>query len=129
MLSDVPSAPRFLVEVFSFVVHAEFEVGILQSIFISQTTDFHFVSFHFVSQTTVSLKIERVDKIHPLHSNMLFGKILSFSNKYATVVTQFDWIKGTISASRLYPCTALNMTFDNSKEITFTAACKFAIAQ
>ena len=124
MLSDVPSAPRFLVEVFSFVVHAEFEVGILQSIFISQTTD-----FHFVSQTTVSLKIERVDKIHPLHSNMLFGKILSFSNKYATVVTQFDWIKGTISASRLYPCTALNMTFDNSKEITFTAACKFAIAQ
>ena len=29
MLSDVPSAPRFLVEVFSFVVHAEFEVGVL----------------------------------------------------------------------------------------------------
>ena len=83
MLSDVPSAPRFLVDVFSFVVHAEFEVGILQRIFISQTTDFHFanyrfsfrklqifisqttdfhfvsfhfVSLHFVSQTTVSLK-------------------------------------------------------------------------
>ena len=29
MLSDVPSAPRFLVDVFSFVVHAEFEVGVL----------------------------------------------------------------------------------------------------
>ena len=27
--SDVPSAPRFLVDVFSFVVHAEFEVGVL----------------------------------------------------------------------------------------------------
>ena len=35
MLSDVSSAPRFLVDrVFSFVVHAEFEVGILQRIFI-----------------------------------------------------------------------------------------------
>ena len=29
----------------------------------------------------------------------------------------------------MYPCTATNITFDNSKEITFTAACKFAIAQ
>ena len=28
MLNDVPSAPRFLVDV-SFVVHAEFEVGVL----------------------------------------------------------------------------------------------------
>ena len=29
MLSDVPSAPLFLVDVFFFVVHAEFEVGVL----------------------------------------------------------------------------------------------------
>ena len=29
MLSNVPSASRFLVDVFSFVVHAEFEVGVL----------------------------------------------------------------------------------------------------
>ena len=29
MLINVPSAPRFLVHVFSFVVHAEFEVGVL----------------------------------------------------------------------------------------------------
>ena len=29
MLSDVLSAPGFLVDVFSFVVHAEFEVGVL----------------------------------------------------------------------------------------------------
>ena len=29
VLNDVPSAPRFLVDVFSFVVHAEFEVGVL----------------------------------------------------------------------------------------------------
>ena len=65
-LSDVPSAPRFLVDVFSFVVHAEFEVGVLHpedihfanyrfsfrklQILISQTTDFHFVLLHFVSQ-------------------------------------------------------------------------------
>ena len=28
-LSDVPSAPRILVDVFSFAVHAEFEVGVL----------------------------------------------------------------------------------------------------
>ena len=29
MLSNVPSASRFLVDIFSFVVHAEFEVGVL----------------------------------------------------------------------------------------------------
>ena len=29
VLSNVPSAPRFLVDVFSFAVHAEFEVGVL----------------------------------------------------------------------------------------------------
>ena len=29
MLGDVLSPPRFLVDVFSFVVHAEFEVGVL----------------------------------------------------------------------------------------------------
>ena len=29
MLIDVPSTPRFLVDVFSFVVHAEFEVSFL----------------------------------------------------------------------------------------------------
>ena len=29
MLIDVPSTPRFLVDVFSFFVHAEFEVGVL----------------------------------------------------------------------------------------------------
>ena len=29
MLIDVPSTPRLLVDMFSFVVHAEFEVGVL----------------------------------------------------------------------------------------------------
>ena len=29
VLSDVLSTPRFLVDVFSFVVHAEFQVGVL----------------------------------------------------------------------------------------------------
>ena len=37
MLSDVLSAPRFPVDVFSFVVHAEFEVGVLPP------EDFHFI--------------------------------------------------------------------------------------
>ena len=83
----------------------------------------------FKEGDTVSIKIDRVDKKNPLHPNMLFAKILNFSNNYATVVTQFGRIKGTISASRLYPCTATNITFDNSKEITFTAACKSATAQ
>ena len=87
VLSDGPSAPRFLVDVFSFVVHAEFEVGILQRIFISQTTNFHFanyrfsfrklqififVSFHFVSQTTVSLCFKP-----PVSRCLLFSKMNS----------------------------------------------------
>ena len=83
----------------------------------------------FKEGDTASIKIDRADKKNPLHPNMLFGKILNFSNNYATVVTQFGRIKGTISASRLYPCTATNITFDNSKEITFTAARKSATAQ
>ena len=29
VLSDVLSAPQFLIDVFSFVVHAEFQVGVL----------------------------------------------------------------------------------------------------
>ena len=33
-----------------FVVHAEFEVGILQRIFISQTTDSHFANYRFSSR-------------------------------------------------------------------------------
>ena len=57
MLSDVPSAPRFLVDVFSFVVHADFEVGILLPEyfhFANYRFSFRFVSLYFVSQTTVS---------------------------------------------------------------------------
>lgn len=41
----------------------------------------------FKEGDTVSIKIDRVDNINPLHLNMLFGKkILNFSNSYATVV-------------------------------------------
>ena len=58
MLSDVPSAPRFLVDVFSFVVHAEFEVGILQSSFISQTTDSHFANYRICTIPYFVLKEE-----------------------------------------------------------------------
>ena len=41
MLSDVPSGPRFLVDVFSFVAHAEFKVGVLAP------EDFHFANYRF----------------------------------------------------------------------------------
>ena len=42
--------------------------------FISQTTDFHFVSFHLVSQTTVSLENCRT-KFNPSRSQSLFIKV------------------------------------------------------
>ena len=80
----------------------------------------------FKEVDTISIKIDRADKkIHYIPT--CFLKNINFSNNYATVVTQFGRIKGTISASRLYPCTVTNMTF--YKEITLTAACKFAIAE
>ena len=63
MLSDVPSAPRFFVDVFSFVVHAEFEVGILQRIFISQTTSLRSKRFlaRFVEKVGTRAKKKRKD--------------------------------------------------------------------
>ena len=61
VLSVVPSAPRFLVEAFFFVVHAEFEVGILQRIFISQTTDFHFPNYRFSFRKLQILILQTTD--------------------------------------------------------------------
>ena len=63
MLNDVPSAPRFLVDVFSSVVHAAFEVGILQKILISHTTDFHFANYRF-SFRTLQILISQTTDFH-----------------------------------------------------------------
>ena len=37
----------------------------------------------------VSIKIDPVDKISPLHPNVLIGKITEVENDYAKIVTKF----------------------------------------
>ena len=76
-MSDVPSALRFLVEVFSFVVHAEFEVGILQRIFILQTTDFHFANYRF-SFRTLQIFISQTTDFHFANNRFSFRKTTDF---------------------------------------------------
>ena len=74
-----------------------------------------------------AIKIDRVDKTSPVHPNMLLGKIMEIRPKdYAKIVTPQGIInlKGFISFSRLYPCTSRNVTLDDCKEISFTAARK-----
>ena len=79
----------------------------------------------------VSIKIDRVDKTSPLHSNLLLGKIEEFVNTYARIVTKFGRINTLISPTRLYPCsvtcTTQNIELDYSTELTFSAACKKAM--
>ena len=77
----------------------------------------------------VAIKIDRVDKSSPLHPNVLIGKIITVENNYAKVVTKFGRLKTYISTNRLNKCTETNISFDFSKEITFSAACKMAAAQ
>ena len=75
----------------------------------------------------VSIKIDKVDK-STLHPNLLMAKIVSvdsYSN-YVQVVTPFGRIKGAIAPNRLNHCTATNVTFNDNKEISFSAACKEA---
>ena len=75
----------------------------------------------------VSIKIDKVDK-STLHPNLLMAKIVSvdsYSN-YVQVVTPFGRIKGAIAPNRLNHCTATNVTFNDNKEILFSAACKEA---
>ena len=52
----------------------------------------------------VSIKIDRVDKTSPFHSNLLLGKIEQIVNTYARVVTKFGRINTLISPTCLYPC-------------------------
>lgn len=77
----------------------------------------------------VSIKIDKVDKTSPLHPNVLLGKITHVENDYAKIVTKFGKVKTFISANRLNKCTATNIKFDYSKDITFSAACKMATEQ
>lgn len=77
----------------------------------------------------VSIKIDRVDKTSPLHPNLLLGKVTEVVDNYAKIVANFGIISTYISTSRLNKCTQTSVTFDYSKEITFSAACKMAVNQ
>ena len=77
----------------------------------------------------VSIKIDRVDKTSPLHPNLLLGKVTEVVDNYANIVANFGIISTYISTSRLNKCTQTSVTFDYSKEITFSAACKMAVNQ
>lgn len=77
----------------------------------------------------VSIKIDKVDKASLFHPNMLLGKIIEIENQYARVVTKFGQIQTLISPKRLNLCTATNLSFDYSKEISYTIACKKANIQ
>ena len=80
-------------------------------------------SSQFKVEDVVSIK---VDKPSPFYPNMLLGKITELENHYARVVTRFGKIQTLISPTRLNLCAAINLTFDYSKEISFTSACKQA---
>ena len=77
----------------------------------------------------VSIKIDPVDKISPLHRNILIGKITEVENDHAKIVTKFGRLKTYISTNRLNKCTATNIQLDFSTEITFSAACRKAAEQ
>ena len=74
----------------------------------------------------VSIKIDGVDKKSSFHPNILLRKVLETENNYVKVVTPFGRIKGFITPSRLFSCTATNVKLDCEKEISFTGACKLA---
>ena len=76
----------------------------------------------------VSIKIDKVDKAAPFHPNLLLGKITQIENRYVRVVTKFGKIHSLISPNRLMKCTATNLQFDYSKEISFMG-CKQANLQ
>ena len=77
----------------------------------------------------VSIKIYRVDKTSPLHSNLLLGKIEEVVNSYVQVVTKNGRINTLISPTRLYPRTAStqNIELAYTTVLSFSAACKFMI--
>ena len=60
----------------------------------------------------VSIKIDPVDKISPLHLTVLIGKITKVENDYAKIVTKFGRLKTYISTKRLNKYTATNIQLD-----------------
>ena len=70
----------------------------------------------------VSIKIDPVDKISPLHPNVLIGKITEVENDYTKIVTKLGRLKTYISTDRLNKSTTTNIQLDLSTEITFSAA-------
>ena len=60
----------------------------------------------------VSIKIDPVDKISPLHLTVLIGKITEVENDYAKIVTKFGRLKTYISTKRLNKYTATNIQLD-----------------
>ena len=83
----------------------------------------------FKVEDVVSIKINKVNKMTPFTPNMLIGKITEIENHYARVLTRFGKIQSLIRPTRLNLCTATNLTFDYSKEVSFTSACKKATFQ
>ena len=77
----------------------------------------------------VSIKINKVNKMTPFTPNMLIEKIPDIENHYAWVLTRFGKTQSLSCPSRLNLCTAINLTFDYSKEVSFTSACKQATFQ
>ena len=86
-------------------------------------------SSQFKVGDVVSIKIDKVDKRSPFHPNMLLGKITEIENQYAWVVTRFGKIQSLISPTRLNLCTATNLSFDYTKDVSFTSVCKQANLQ
>ena len=66
----------------------------------------------------VSIKIDPVDKISPLHHNVS----IEVENDYAKIVTKFGGLKTYISTNRLNKCTTTNIHLDLSTQITFSNA-------
>ena len=86
-------------------------------------------SSQFKVGDVVSIKIDKVDKRSPFHPNMLLGKITEIENQYAREVTRFGKIQSLISPTRLNLCTATNLSFDYTRDVSFTSACKQANLQ
>ena len=83
----------------------------------------------FHADEYVSIKIDLVDKISPLHPNVWIGKITEVENDYAKIVTKFGRLKTYISTNRLNKCTATNIQLEFSTERIFSAACRKAAEQ
>jgi len=60
----------------------------------------------------VSIKSDKVDKMSPLHPNVLLGNVTLVENNYAKMATKFGIISTYISRSRLSKCTQTRENFD-----------------